>query len=181
MLSAGAALGAAGLGLGLSNRAAAEAPASMRPQVGDQVVHRFGSNAGMPVKPADVPAGPELIAALAKDKASGTLRDGSRLNGLNLVRMKAGSMPADLAQFAAGDVVAFSSVCTHQGCDLTQWHDQETAFECFCHGSKFNAAKMGEPFHGPALRSLAILPLALDDQGQLTVAAPFKGKVGFKA
>ncbi len=129
----------------------------------------------------DVPSGAELIQAFSKDAASGVVRDGSRLNGINLVRLPSASITPEHAKMMAGDVIAFSSVCTHQGCDLTQWIPEETRFKCFCHHSEFDAVKFGEVVGGPAQRSLAILPVAQDPDGHLVVASAFRGKVGFKA
>lgn len=171
-----------GLNAGLPARSAlAASPANERPVAGDIIVYRFGDKAGQSLKPADVPDGAELVQVFTKDPASGTVRDGSRLNGINVVRVKASNITPELREYAAGGVVAFSSVCTHQGCDLTQWHPDKNRFECFCHASEFDVLKLGAPVHGPARRSLAVLPLGLDASGYLVAAGPFIGKVGFKA
>ena len=50
-----------------------------------------------------------------------------------------------------GELLALSSVCTHQGCDVG-WNDHEKVWDCPCHGSRF--APAGDVIRGPALRPL---------------------------
>jgi Rieske Fe-S protein len=180
--------GAVGAGLALSVPIvvnAAKPAHKQRPQPGDVLAHRFGELKGQPVSPAQVPTGAELLQAAGKDPVSGVLRDGSRLNGVNVVRLEAKVLddqtrPLAIIDDQSGEgIVAYSSVCTHQGCDLTQWLPESRAFKCYCHYSEFNAAEFGKPIHGPATRRLAILPLKLEG-GVIVVAGAFVGKVGFK-
>lgn len=58
----------------------------------------------------------------------------------------------DLLLHRAGEqeVLAFTSVCTHQGCTVEPGDDE---FSCPCHGSVF-AVDSGEPTSGPATRPL---------------------------
>ena len=171
-----------GVGVGLTMPAAnaAKPPRNQRPQPGDLVVFRFGERAGEPVKPSDVPGGAELLQVISKEPDSGQVRDGSRLNGVNLVQVDPASVDEKTKDFVVGGVIGYSSVCTHQGCDLTQWVPDTTTFKCYCHYSEFDATKFGAPNHGPAKRRLAVLPMSLNEKGELIVAAKFNGKVGFK-
>jgi Rieske Fe-S protein len=52
-----------------------------------------------------------------------------------------------LCKDASGKVSAFSAICTHQGCVVTEVADG--TINCGCHGSKFDAAS-GERVAGPA-------------------------------
>lgn len=56
-----------------------------------------------------------------------------------------------VTQPAAGDVRAFSTTCTHQGCPVTEVVDG--AIVCPCHRSLF-AIDTGEPTSGPATSPL---------------------------
>jgi Rieske Fe-S protein len=61
--------------------------------------------------------------------------------------------PAFLLQPAAGTFLAYSGICTHNGC--TVGYDEAAAeFACPCHGARFEVAT-GEPVQGPAQQPLA--------------------------
>jgi Rieske Fe-S protein len=55
-----------------------------------------------------------------------------------------------VTQPSAGVFDAFSAVCTHKGCDLSDVTGG--TINCPCHGSKFNLD--GSVAHGPATRPL---------------------------
>ncbi|NEA34924.1 Rieske (2Fe-2S) protein [Streptomyces sp. SID13031] len=52
-----------------------------------------------------------------------------------------------LTKDASGKICAFSAICTHQGCVVTEVGDG--TINCACHGSKFDATT-GERVAGPA-------------------------------
>lgn len=54
--------------------------------------------------------------------------------------------PILVAQPKAGAVVAFSAICTHQGCVVQPTNGE---FDCPCHGSRFNEST-GDVIQGPA-------------------------------
>ncbi|QWT24254.1 Rieske (2Fe-2S) protein [Subtercola sp. PAMC28395] len=58
-----------------------------------------------------------------------------------------------VAQPSAGKVVAFSSVCPHQGCAVAF---ASSDFACPCHGSTFDLAT-GNVTHGPAQKGLSVV------------------------
>ncbi len=55
-----------------------------------------------------------------------------------------------VAQPTAGQVVAFSAICTHQGCKVAP---AGATLNCACHGSKFETAT-GKVLNGPAKADL---------------------------
>ncbi len=75
-----------------------------------------------------------------------------------------GDEPVLLAQPTAGEVVAFSAICTHQQCVVAAAGER---FECPCHGSAYDAAT-GEVLNGPALRPLSPIPVTVDGDRVVT-------------
>jgi rieske iron-sulfur protein len=162
---------AAGIGLGLPPRLAEsqDDQASIRPKPGDLLV-REGDDTKTPLTPADVVADAKPTAAWAMDPESKVVRNASRFNKLVLVRVG----PGDDAVFAN------TIICTHDGCDVTDWLGDEHLLSCPCHYSKFDPRDGGRVKDGPAPRALPQLPLRVVD-GQLVVAAPFTARIGFES
>lgn len=172
------------LGLGMSLPffdillAAATSPKTERPTVGDQFVFVEGERKGEVVKPADLSLGGPQQLAYPMDPASKIVRDGSRLNQVVLVRLDPAQLTPDTQANAAEGVVAYSAICTHQGCDVSQWKTDTKVLLCVCHGSEFDPGDRAKVVFGPAPRRLAILPIKIEE-GIPVVAGAFKGRVGF--
>lgn len=66
--------------------------------------------------------------------------------------------PILLAQPTEGTVVAFSAICTHQGCKV---EPAATEFDCPCHQSRYDLAT-GEVLGGPAPRALEKVSVTVD-------------------
>lgn len=70
----------------------------------------------------------------------------------------AGGEKIVVAQPEAGQVVAFSAICTHRGCAVAPEGDR---LHCPCHGSVFDAFT-GAVVNGPADEPLPAFPVQLD-------------------
>ena len=154
--------------------------ASAAPQEGDALVFAYGDRAGQPIAPADVAVGAKQLLAYPMHVATRRIRDGSRLNQLVVVRLPADKLTDETRARAADGVVAYSGVCTHTGCDVTDWYGDVLRFKCPCHESEFDPADSARVVGGPAPWPLAALPLTVVD-GALVVAGAFEGRVGFQA
>jgi Rieske Fe-S protein len=117
--------------------------------------------------------------AWAYDPAQRTVRNGTRLNQLLLLRFVPEALALETRVLAASGVVAYTSICTHSGCDIDTWLAHERSLFCSCHESKFAAIDGGKVVDGPAPRPLPALPLTIVD-GVLVVAKPFTAPVGFE-
>ena len=80
--------------------------------------------------------------------------------------------------------VAYSKICTHAGCSVGLFGiddrppDVVRQLVCPCHQSVFDPTDGAKPIGGPAPRSLAQLPLAVDDEGFLVAQSDFDRPVG---
>ncbi len=63
------------------------------------------------------------------------------------IKFKDGGQDAVLVHLESGDFVAYSAVCTHQGCIVAY---KEGQLACPCHGSVFDPANGAEVVTGPA-------------------------------
>ncbi|WP_198671660.1 QcrA and Rieske domain-containing protein, partial [Desertihabitans aurantiacus] len=64
-----------------------------------------------------------------------------------------------VTQPTEGEYRAFSKVCTHQGCAVSEVADGQIT--CFCHGSVFSGTD-GSVLQGPAEQPLPETPVTLD-------------------
>jgi Rieske Fe-S protein len=159
-----------------------EQPGSdLRPQKGDLLVHSEGDQEGQVIRPDDLKLGGPPLQAWPKDPKTSVIRKGSRLNEVVLVKLDPNELDDDTRPRAADGIVAYSAVCSHAGCPVTEWVKQDngdkTVLKCPCHNSEYDPRQGAGVVFGPAPRHLAALPLALVD-GSLTVAGSFIGKVG---
>jgi Rieske Fe-S protein len=152
--------------------------ARLPPQAGDVLAFAFGARAGQVIAPADLPLGSKQTLAYPMSPAAKRVRDGTRLNQLIVVRVDPAKLGEATRARAADGVVAYSGVCSHTGCDVTDWLADAQHFKCPCHESEFDPSDAARVVSGPAPWQLAALPLKLVDGG-IVVAGPFEGKVGF--
>lgn len=135
--------GAVGGALALAG-CAADAPSSSAPPSSTAPPLAEETPASPTAAPDAPPVGDD-IAALADVPVGGSID--AKING----------EPALIAQPTAGQVVAFSAVCTHQQCVVAAAGDE---FHCPCHGSMFDAAT-GDVIQGPALEPLTAIRVAV--------------------
>jgi rieske iron-sulfur protein len=171
---------AAGLGLGLAARSisAQTDPKRERPHEGDVLIRIRGPGAS-PLKPTDLPLGGPQVLAWPMDPATNTVCDGTRLNRILLLRLDPAGFDAATRARAADGVVAYSAICPHAGCDVTQWLAATQRLECPCHYSQYDPKAGAAVVGGPSPHALPALPLKSVD-GRLVVAKPFIGRVGFQ-
>lgn len=159
---------------------AAPLAVAMRPAAaavsGDRLVEEDAEGAPTPLRVADLKPG-KPVTAYPFDLKAGKARDETRLNKIVLVRLPEAEMSPAARARSAGGVLAYSAICTHQGCDVKTWSTKEKLLVCFCHSSKFALLDDGQVAAGPATRSLPSVPLALDGD-VLVIAGGFSAGPG---
>jgi Rieske Fe-S protein len=113
-----------------------------------------GASAGAVLLAACTPGGGQGASGAGTGDPGGSSSGGGGTAEVSLASIPVGGAvsatlagkPIVVSQPSAGQVVAFSAVCTHQGCTVAP---QGKEFDCPCHGSKFDATT-GDVLNGPA-------------------------------
>jgi Rieske Fe-S protein len=150
---------------------------NMLAQPGDLLVAFKNDGAGAIINPADVKRDAQPLLAWPFDPAKKIARDGSRLNLVILMNFDPSSLsPAERVRAADG-IVAFSAVCTHMACWVTDWLNSKQVLQCLCHQSEYDPRQGGRVVSGPAPRPLPALPLRVA-AGRLEVKDHFIDRIG---
>ena len=145
------------------------------PAKGDLLVPAKGESTA-PLKADDIKVGAKPVLVFPYDLKEKKAKGDSRLNKLMLVRLDPSEMSAEAKARSVNGVVAYSAVCTHQGCDVTEYVAADKVLMCFCHFSRFNPGD-GSVAKGPAAKNLPSIPLEEKD-GLLTIAGSFSNTPG---
>jgi rieske iron-sulfur protein len=79
-------------------------------------------------------------------------------------------------EFTAAGYAAYSKVCTHAGCMVSE--REGDTFVCPCHFGKFDLLQGASVVGGPPPRALPQLPLTISAEGFLIATGDFAGTVG---
>lgn len=172
---------ASGVALSLPPPAVAADPRMTRPQTGDVFVFATGEKARTVISEADLPRGGPPVMAWPMDPETKTIRDGSRLNQVLIVRLDGAALDETTRNRAGdGEIVAYSASCTHALCPVTGWRADRRIVHCPCHNSEYDPSQGAKVVFGPAPRPLPALPLKVVDAAPVA-AGTFTGKVGASA
>ena len=161
-------------------RAAAAAvadPAKLPAAVGDTLAFASWDNDGRAVTPADVVQDAAPLVVYPCDPASRLVREKSRLNQILLLRLDPTALNAATRARAADGVIAYSAICTHAACAVSEWNATSRHLICPCHSSEYDPAQGAMRVNGPAPRPLPALALKRDGD-RFVIAAPFSAAVG---
>lgn len=87
-------------------------------------------------------------------------------------------LPPERAVWAREGIVAYSKVCTHAGCPVGLYQEEEHLLLCPCHQSTFDVLRGARPTSGPATRPLPQLPLDVDADGFLIAQSDYPTPIG---
>jgi Rieske Fe-S protein len=172
---------AAVMSVGVSTPAFADAQKDA-PQVGDVFVFTDGPKKGSVVMVDDVVLDAAPLTVMPKDP-NGEVRDGENFTTL-LYRIAKDKVAADMAPDTIDGLTAWSAVCTHQGCLMTEVHQISTAvnafgFICPCHDAIFDPLQEGKNTGGATSATLAYFPIK-SDGGKIVVKDLPSAHVGIK-
>jgi rieske iron-sulfur protein len=153
------------------------APQKDVPKEGDVFVFTDGPSKGKVVTVNDVKVDERPITVQAATP-DGTPREGDTYTAL-LYRVDPSKIPADLKPETADGVMAYSAVCTHLGCMLSDWHMPDKNFMCPCHDALFDPLQEGKNTGGATSRTLPHFPIK-SDGGKIVVTGDPSGYVGVK-
>jgi Rieske Fe-S protein len=152
-------------------------PSTAPPATGDRLAFGEWENDGRLLVLDDVkPAAAPLI-VYPRDASAGITRERSRLNQILVMKLEPSRLDAATGRRAVDGIVAYSGVCTHAACGVSEWDADKYLCVCPCHGSAFDPAQGARRVNGPAPRALPALPLARVGE-HLVVAGPFSARVG---
>lgn len=149
-------------------------PTDTPPAVGDFIVRERGTT---PLTVDDIKLGAKPAKGYAMS-ADGTVRNGGTTRMLLLTRFDDADLTDDGKKVAVQGVTVYTSICTHAGCDATDWESDVKTIACPCHGSHFDPKSNGAVVIGPASRKLPQLPIKIADDGKLVVDGPFDSRIG---
>jgi ubiquinol-cytochrome c reductase iron-sulfur subunit len=86
--------------------------------------------------------------------------------------------PPGRTDWGVAGYVAYSKMCTHLGCPVGLYQEQDQKLVCPCHQSIFNVLAGAIPEFGPAPRPLPQLPITVDSAGYLRSQGGFDQAVG---
>ena len=147
------------------------------PLAGDVFVFTEGPNKDNVVMVNNVVATAPPLIVQAKDPA-GAMRESDNSTVL-LYRVSPDKISADMKADTVEGIMAYSAVCTHLGCMLSNWDAATKQFLCPCHDALFDPLKEGANTGGATSRTLPHFPVKSVD-GKLVVADKPSGYVGVK-
>ena len=157
-----------------------ETPETAPPKEGDVFVFAEGDKKGQEVTFGDLPKGGPAVLAFPKDPKTGVIKNGERNNLVLLVRLDPAELSAEVADYAADGAVAYSAICTHLGCTVSEWLPDEGILMCPCHKGLYDPRKGAEVVGGPPPRPLPALPLKAEGDRPVC-AGGFTSPVGVVA
>ena len=157
---------AAALGVGAASASVAACGGASGGESGGGGGSGSGSGNGSGVGESTPAASSDASGEAAAGTGGAAIAQASEVSPGSAVTFKDGGKDAVLVHLDDGQFVAYSAICTHQGCTVA-YRDSQLA--CPCHGSVFDPANGAEVVSGPAQTPLPEIPIEVQD-GQVVRA-----------
>ncbi len=152
-------------------------PETEPPKEGDRFVVAEGPDKGKLITLDLLPLGGPFVLAWPKDPKTGVVKNGERNNLTMLIRLNPDEYDEETRKNTDQGVAAFSAICTHLGCTVSQWLADQKAFLCPCHKGIYDPRQGAKVIGGPPPRPLPMLPVKVEN-GEVVAAGGFLSPVG---
>ncbi len=149
------------------------------PERHDLLVYTDGPRKGQDVLTVEIVADAPPITAHAKDPATGQVRESEKATVLVYRTSRPDKIAADIKGDTWNGILAYSGLCTHQGCLVSGWDAATETFVCPCHTGTFDPFTGGTNTGGAKTRDLPQIPVK-DDEGKLIVSDAIMSWIGVK-
>ncbi len=148
------------------------------PERHDSFVYADGPNKGKDVMVVDIVVDAPPITVQAKNGETGEVRPSEKATVL-VYRVDPAKIPDDIRGDTVEGVIAYSALCTHQGCLLSDWDKATKQFICPCHNGLFDPLKGGVNTAGSPTRAIPQIPVK-NHEGTLIVGDAIISWIGVK-
>jgi ubiquinol-cytochrome c reductase iron-sulfur subunit len=139
---------------------------------------RLVRNDGTPIRPGDQEPGSLETVFPAVPGGNRQADAATMLIRLRPEQVESLRPRANHEDFAYGDYVAYSKICTHAGCPVSLYEQETSRILCPCHQSQFDVTQGAKAVFGPATRPLPQLPIGVDDEGFFVARSDYIEAVG---
>ena len=129
-------------------------PSKAPPATGDQLAFGSWENDGRLLLVDDIKPGSAPLMVYPRDPSTGVTRERSRLNQILVMKLDASRLDEATRRRAVDGIVAYSGLCTHAACGVSEWDAGKGLCVCPCHSSAFDPAQGARRVNGPAPRAL---------------------------
>lgn len=145
---------------------------------GDILVYGKGSpKEGQPITVDDLKLGEQQLIAYPMNPSTKIIKGGEATNTVILLKLDPGKLDAQTAKLASDGIVAYSGVCKHLGCIVSNWDKAEQVLVCPCHVGKYDPKQSAKVTGGPPPGPIPQLPIKVEG-GQILVAGKFSFEAG---
>lgn len=145
------------------------------PEKGDDLV--LADDQSHVLRPDDLPLGGGITMAYPRNPRTQIVKGGTIDNLVLVARFDPLELAEPTRTYAAHGVVAYSAICTHLGCTVSEWDAEQDWFHCLCHHARFDPRAGAAVTAGPAPRPLPVLPLEARGDG-IACGGAFLSPVG---
>jgi rieske iron-sulfur protein len=145
---------------------------------GDILVYGKGDpKEGQPITVADLKLGQKQLIAYPMNPGTKVIKGGEATNTVIVLKLDPSKLDAETTKLATEGIVAYSGVCKHLGCIVSNWDQAEQVLICPCHVGKYDPKTRAKVVGGPPPGPVPQLPIKVEG-GQIVVAGEFTFEAG---